>query len=80
VIGVSDRKQGSTGSGRADRKFLDALLVVFTCLCIFGGAYVAYAFNHLLKRSLLFSTVSGVGLFAIGIALMGYLAKRKIIS
>jgi formate hydrogenlyase subunit 3/multisubunit Na+/H+ antiporter MnhD subunit len=55
-------------------------MVVIAAFCIFGGAYAVYAFNHLLKRGLLFSTVSGVGLFAVGLVLMGYLAKRRVIS
>jgi formate hydrogenlyase subunit 3/multisubunit Na+/H+ antiporter MnhD subunit len=77
---VSDRKQGSTGSSRADGKFLNALLVVIAAVCTFGGPYAVYAFYHLLKRGLLFSTVSGVGVFAVGLALLGYLAKKKVIS
>jgi formate hydrogenlyase subunit 3/multisubunit Na+/H+ antiporter MnhD subunit len=80
VRSVSDRKQGSTGSSRTDGNFLNALLVVIAALCTFGGSYVVYAFYHLLKRSLLFSTVSGAGLFAVGLALIGYLAKKKVIS
>jgi hypothetical protein len=80
VRSVSDRKQGSGGSGRSDGKFLNALLVVITALCTFGGPYVVYALYHLLKRSLLFSTVSGVGVFAVGLALIGYLTKRKVFS
>jgi formate hydrogenlyase subunit 3/multisubunit Na+/H+ antiporter MnhD subunit len=80
VRGVSDRKQGSTGSSQADGKFWNAVMVVISAFCIFGGVYVVYAFYHLLKRSLFFSTVSGVGLFAVGFVLMGYLIKRKVIS
>jgi len=77
---MSNRKQGSTGSSRGDGKFWNALLVVIAAACTFGGPYVVYAFHHLLKRGLLFSTLSGVGIFAVGLALVGYLIKKKIIS
>jgi uncharacterized protein YwlG (UPF0340 family) len=80
VRSLSDRKQGSTGSSQAGGKFWNALMVVIAAFCIFGGAYAVYAFNHLLKRGLLFSTISGVALFAIGLVLIGYLVKRKVIS
>jgi len=77
---MSDRKQGGSGSSRADGRFWNALLVVIAALCTLGAPYVVYVFYHLLKRSLLFSTLSGVGAFAIGLVLVGYLIKRKIIT
>jgi formate hydrogenlyase subunit 3/multisubunit Na+/H+ antiporter MnhD subunit len=80
VGGVTDRKQGGTGSSRADGRVWNALLVVIAAVCTFGGPYAVYVFSHLLKRSLLFSTVSGVGLFAVGMVLTGYLIKKKVIS
>jgi hypothetical protein len=80
VIGVADRKHEGAGSSRADGRFWNALLVVIAAACTFGGPYVVYAFYHVLKHSLLFSTVSGVGLFAVGMVLVGYLIKRKAIS
>jgi hypothetical protein len=77
---MSERKQERTVSTRTDRRFRNTLLVVIAALCTFGGPYAVYVLGHLLKLSLFVSVFSGFVLFAVGVALIWYLAKKKVIS
>ena len=56
------------------------LLVIIVAFCTFGGPYLVYALAHLLKLDLLVSMASGFSLFAVGLALIMYMAWKKIIS
>jgi hypothetical protein len=56
------------------------LLVIIVAFCTFGGPYLVYALAHLLKLNLLVSMASGFSLFAVGLALIMYMAWKKIIS
>jgi len=76
---MSEQKRGSSGSSRIDVRFRNALLAVIAALFTFGGPYVVYVLTHL-KMSMILSVVSGFALFAVGLALIMYLIKKKVIS
>jgi hypothetical protein len=77
---MSEQKRGSSGSSRIDVRFQNALLAVAVALFTFGGPYVVYVLTHLFKMDMILSVVSGFALFAVGLALIGYLIKKKVIS
>jgi hypothetical protein len=76
----NSREKGGGEAPRGERKFWNAILVVLMAVCIYSGPYAVFMLYRVLKHGLLFSTVSGVGLFAIGMVLLGYLIKKKVIT
>jgi hypothetical protein len=77
---MNEQKRGSSGSSRIDVRFRNALLAVIAGLFTFGGPYVVYVLTQFLKMDMILSVVSGFALFAVGLALIGYLIKKKVIS
>jgi hypothetical protein len=55
------------------------ILVIIAAFCTFGGPYAVYVLTHYLRVEWFVSVASGFGLFAFGVALIGYLAWKKII-
>jgi hypothetical protein len=68
-------KTGILGS-----RYWKAFLVVVAGLFIFGGPYLAYIFVHLLKASTVVSALSGLVSFILGMGLVWYLVKNKVIT
>jgi ABC-type multidrug transport system fused ATPase/permease subunit len=83
--GMTEKKRGSKGktSARLDlsSKFWKTLLTVLAAFLTFAGpTYVVYVFIIILKIDYFLSMISGIVLFMIGLALIWYLVKNKIIS
>ena len=55
------------------------LLVLVMGLLLFGAPYVAYAFISVAKLRFLYSTAFAMGALVLGLMLMWYLVKKKII-
>jgi formate hydrogenlyase subunit 3/multisubunit Na+/H+ antiporter MnhD subunit len=77
---MSEQRGKSSSQSAISTRFRNALLVVIAALFTFGGPYLVYALNHVVKMDLVLSTVSGFALFIVGLALVVYLIKKKIIS
>ena len=68
-------------SGLISSKFGRVLLTIVSVFLIFAGpTYGIYALAIILKVNMAASFLTGFILFAIGIVLMRYLVKKKIIS
>lgn len=78
VIGMAQEKQVKTGLFGS--RHWKALLVIIAGLFTFGGPYLAYVFVHLFKLSVAISIVSGLALFVVGLVLVWYLVKNKVIT
>ncbi|MDH5451704.1 MAG: hypothetical protein OEX77_12570 [Candidatus Bathyarchaeota archaeon] len=62
-------------------KFWKTSLTVLAAILIFAGpTYMVYVFINILKIDYFLSMISGVVLFMIGLALIWYLIKNKIVS
>ena len=71
----------SSGMFDFDSKFWRTTLVIIAGLLIFAGpTYVPYALNTVLRVDYVASVVSGVVLLVIGLLLMWYLIRKKVIT
>ncbi len=82
---MSEEKQKNKGgtSTRLDlnSKFWKTFLVVFSAFLTFAGpTYVIYVLLNVLKVDYAISMVFGFALFVVGLGLMWYLIKQKVIS
>ena len=71
----------SSGMFDFDSKFWRTTLVVVAGLLIFAGpTYVPYVLSNILRFDYVASVVSGVVLLVVGLLLMGYLIRKKVIT
>ena len=76
---AQEKKQGKTGL--LGSKYGKAFLVIIAGLFTFGGPYAVYVMNNVIKiRHFLYSVISGFALFIVGLILIWYLIKNKVIS
>jgi len=74
-------KNEAPGKTNLDSKFLRTLLVVFAAVLTFmGPTYMVYVLNGILGIDYALSIASGFALFIIGLVLIWYLVKRKILT
>jgi hypothetical protein len=67
--------------GGEDSKFMRVLLIIVTVLLIFAGpTYVPYVLSGILNVSSVVATITGFALFIVGLFLMLFLIRKKIIS
>jgi len=65
----------------AESKFMRIFLMIICALLIFAGpTYVPYILADILGLNYVASLVIGLALFAVGIFMIVYLAKKKILS
>jgi lipid-A-disaccharide synthase-like uncharacterized protein len=74
------RETEETSTGLMASKYWRLLLIVLAGLFIFGAPYVVYLANSALKRGVFFSFTGGFLSFIIGLLLLWYLIKNKVIS
>jgi len=79
---AQDKKENKTpGKAILASGFWRTLLIIFAALLTFAGpTYVVYAFNSVLKIDYAISVVSGFVLFIIGLAIIWYLIKQKVVT
>jgi len=79
---AQDKKENkATGKVTLTSGFWRTLLIVFAALLTFAGpTYVVYAFNSVLKIDYAISIVSGFVLFIIGLTIIWYLIKQKVVT
>lgn len=73
-------KDKTAGKKVTGSKYLNIVLVILAGLFTFGAPYVAFMASDFLKRGVFFSFTGGFLSLAIGLVLIWYLIKRKIIS
>lgn len=77
---MSDQKKERAGQTGTDARFHNALLVVVAALCTFGGPYLVYALTRSANLDMIVSAATGFVLFAVGLVLIAYLIRKKVIS
>ena len=69
-----------TRTGLTGSKYWKLLLVILAGLFTFGAPYVVYIANSFLKRGVFFSFTGGIISLIIGLLLIWYLIRSKVIS
>ncbi|MEM3581581.1 MAG: hypothetical protein QXQ64_10070 [Candidatus Bathyarchaeia archaeon] len=77
--------RGERGGGKTARfdlnsRFWRVLLTLLSALLTFGGPYLVLVLFRALDLSYVISVISGLIVFLIGLTLMLFLIKRKVIS
>jgi len=75
---MSQEKQSRTGM--LGSKYRKLFLVLITGLFTFGGPYAAYVLIHILELNYAVSMIFGFALFIVGLVLVWYLIRHKIVS
>jgi hypothetical protein len=60
-------------------KYVRVVLVIVMAFLLFGGPYAAYTLINILKVSYVISTIGAFAMIVVGLVLMWYLIKKKII-
>jgi phosphoglycerol transferase MdoB-like AlkP superfamily enzyme len=79
VRGLTEEKQKAE-AGFFDSKYWKMLLILIMGVLLFGAPYAAYAFISIVKLRFLYSTVLAFGAMVLGLLLMWYLVRKKVIS
>jgi hypothetical protein len=76
---MTQEKQTTTGI--LGSKYRKAFLVIISALFLFGGPYAVYVLNNVIKlRHYEYSITAGFALFIVGLVLLWYLIKNKVIT
>ena len=76
---MTQQKQ-SIKTGFTSSKYVKMLLIIIMALLLFGGPYVLYAMHDLAKLRLSYSAIGGIGSIVLGLLLLWYLIRAKIIT
>jgi len=78
---VEKDENNSVGRFDVSSKFMRILLVIVTALLIFAGpTYFSYLLFEVLNVSYIVSIAAGIALFIVGLLLMLFLIRKKIIT
>jgi len=78
---VENDENNNVGRFDISSKFWRIFLVIVAVLLIFAGpTYVSYLLFDVLNVNYVVSIVSGFALFIVGLLLMGFLIRKKIIT
>ena len=69
-----------TETGPMSSKYFRLLLVILAALFLFGAPYVVYLASKALKRGVFFSFTGGLLSLILGLLLVGYLIRKKVIT
>jgi hypothetical protein len=71
----------NTQVGGINSKFMKVALTIFAAFLIFAGpTYITYLLSDILKANYIVSIAMGAGLFIVGIVMLVYLIKKKVIK
>jgi hypothetical protein len=74
-------EQGVSGSGLVESKFMRVFLILISAVLIFTGTtYVPFILSDALKLDYIASISIGFVIFIVGIFLMIYLIRKKVIT
>ncbi len=76
---MTQEKQ-STKAGFTSSKYIKMLLVIIMALLLFGGPYVLYVIYNVVKLSFTYSAIAGLSTIVLGLLLLWYLIRAKIIT
>jgi uncharacterized protein YjeT (DUF2065 family) len=80
-MGEATKTKESASRIDINSKFMKTLLIILTGFLIFvGPTYAPYAMIHALKLSFVRSMAAGAVLFVIGLFLLWFLIRKKILS
>ena len=80
-MGVTTNSEGNTGGFDLNSKFMRIFLVLVAALLVFAGpTYVPYLLGDVLKISAAIAIAFGLVLLILGLALMWYLIRKKVIE
>jgi uncharacterized protein YjeT (DUF2065 family) len=74
------RETKETRTGMTSSKYRKLLLIILAGLFTFGAPYVVYIASSFLKRGIFFSFAGGFVSLIIGLVLIWYLIRSKVIS
>ena len=77
---MTEEKLENKSTNRLDSKFMRVIWVIFAALFTFGGPYLVYVLSHLLDINFFASMAAGSVLFIVGLILIWYLIKKRIIT
>jgi len=78
---VENDENNNVGRFDVNSKFMKILLIIVTVLLIFAGpTYVSYVLSSVLNVNYIASVISGFALFIVGLLLMFFLIRKKIIT
>jgi hypothetical protein len=78
---VENDESNNVGRFDVSSKFWRVFLVIVAVFLIFAGpTYVSYVLSDILNVDYVASMVSGFALFIVGLFLMGFLIRKKIIT
>ena len=78
---VENDENNNIGKFGVSSKFMRILLVIVTALLIFAGpTYFSYLLFEVLNVSYIVSIAAGIALFIVGLLLMLFLIRKKIIT
>ena len=76
---MSEEKQQNKGLANSS-KYVKMGLVMLTAFLLFAGPYTLYVLNTLFHRGIISSTIGGVIIVFVGLLLLGYLIRSKVIT
>jgi hypothetical protein len=78
---VENDDSGNIGPLALNSKFTRVLLIVVSAFLIFAGpTYVSYLLSDVLNVNYVASVVAGFALFIVGLVLMLFLIRKKVIT
>ena len=78
---VENDENNNVGRFDVNSKFMRVFLILLSVFLIFAGpTYISYVLFDALKVNYVASVVSGFALFIVGLMLMLYLIRKKIIT
>jgi hypothetical protein len=78
---TENEEKNTVGRFDVSSKFMRVLLTIVTVFLIFAGpTYVSYVLFDILNVNYVASVVSGLALFIVGLLLMFFLIRKKIIT
>ncbi|HLC00627.1 MAG TPA: hypothetical protein VJL33_04850 [Candidatus Bathyarchaeia archaeon] len=77
---TEDEETGNTGMIDLESKFWRTTLLIVSVVLIFAGpTYVPYVLNGILNLDYIASIVTGIVLLTVGLLMMWYLIRKKVI-
>jgi hypothetical protein len=78
---VENDENNAVGRFDVGSKFMRVLLIIVSVFLIFvGPTYVSYVLADVLNINYAASVVTGFALFILGVLLMGFLIRKKIVT
>jgi hypothetical protein len=74
------QEKTTANTGFTGSKYVKMLLVILMALLLFGGPYMVYLVNDILKMRFIYAAIGGAVSVVLGLVLMWYLIRVKIIT